>query len=495
MSSGRPPELWPLWLEADIENLCIWSVEYDSAPTRWRGYAMPLVDRATNVLASFLTEGRLKQGYICFVTHSFGGLVIKELLRIASDRSSAEQDVKELVSRVSRIAFLGTPHLGADLATWARRFRWLSRPSTVTERVVRNDEYLRSLNLWYRRYATDNGIGTLTLIETRRTCFGRVVKPDSADPGLPSNPIPVDADHFGLASPESRESEVYRLVREFIKQPVTTLQPRNVVPLATLDAIPPVLERIALQLSATAISEGTLQNIPTALVDAEAEKRILRLRKMRFFYGSDHVEQASRLAHALLHGELSATSPVLKASILAWCARLLLKRPVPAEVLVLLDSARELARTEEVSIAEAFLDFYQDNAPEALGKLARLDTPLAHTASMFIVANTRTVVECLDWLRDAGLALSDLDADGKSIIIKKQLDAGKWQDALESATALQPSDFEQTPVLLYIAGGAHLVQAVPYELKTLILWHLPFEAAPIPLGDELASLAQRRVAN
>jgi len=42
MSSGTKPELWPCWLADDIEKLGIWSVEHDSAPTRWRGHAMPL---------------------------------------------------------------------------------------------------------------------------------------------------------------------------------------------------------------------------------------------------------------------------------------------------------------------------------------------------------------------------------------------------------------------------------------------------------------------
>ncbi len=38
------------------------------------------------------------------------------------------------------------------------------------------------------------------------------------------------------------------------------------------------------------------------------------------------------------------------------------------------------------------------------------------------------------------------------------------------------------------------MQAVPDELKTLIFWNLPFDAAPIPLADDMASLTQRRFA-
>ena len=38
------------------------------------------------------------------------------------------------------------------------------------------------------------------------------------------------------------------------------------------------------------------------------------------------------------------------------------------------------------------------------------------------------------------------------------------------------------------------MQAVPDELKTLIFWNLPFDAAPTPLFDDMASLTQRRLA-
>jgi hypothetical protein len=237
MSSGKRPEVWPRWLAADIERLGIWSVEHESAPTLWRGYSMPLVDRANNILALLLSEERLKQGDISFVVHSFGGLIFEQLLRTASDRSATQETAANLVKRISRVAFLGTPHLGADLATWAGRLRLLARPSPATQGLARNDPQLRELNQWYRRFALQNGIATLTLSETRSTRFGLVVKPDSADPGLPSDPIPIDADHFGIASPASKSSEIYRHVRDFLKTPVAAGQRRMLVAEATLEAI------------------------------------------------------------------------------------------------------------------------------------------------------------------------------------------------------------------------------------------------------------------
>jgi hypothetical protein len=124
-----------------------------------------------------------------------------------------------------------------------------------------------------------------------------------ADPGLPSDPIPIDADDFGIASPASRNSELYRHVWDFLKAPVVTGQHRTLVADATLDAIAKdtsqnsaALERIEQRLSVSAVSESPRQVIPSYLVDAETKKKISRLRRMRFFPGSDHLEQASSTA-------------------------------------------------------------------------------------------------------------------------------------------------------------------------------------------------------
>jgi hypothetical protein len=501
LSSSKPPEVWPRWLSADIPNLAVWSYEHDSAPTLWRGWSMPLFDRAANALATILTEERLRRGDIAFVAHSFGGLIFQQMLRMASDRAVSEPDLAELVQRISRVMFLGTPHLGADLATWAGILRLIVRPSSATKGLSRNDPNLRGLNQWFRRYAPEHGIATRTLTESRRTRFGLVVKPDSADPGLPAPAIPADSDHFGIASPKSKDSEIYCQVRDFLKE-FTPSSPRHT--LIANDALHTIaanstrstaaIERIEQRLSMGASTEGEKPRIPAYLVDAEASKRVRRLRRMRFFGGSTHLEEASRLARELLNGELETTSTLVKAQALAWCARFLLARPDRSEALSVLNEARALAGTEEVTIAEALRESYEGRHQVALGILSGLGSPIARSAAFMLVSNRPDANQSLDWLRDSGLSFSDLDSDGKFFVIKRQLDAGKTADALQNANALESDDFENTPVLLYVAGGTHLAQAVPVELVSLILWHLPFDAAPFPLFDDAASMTERRTA-
>jgi hypothetical protein len=68
---------------------------------------------------------------------------------------------------VRKVAFLATPHTGADLVSWANRLRVLVRPSAATISLVRNDPNLRDLNQWYRDWAKRLEIDHLILTETK----------------------------------------------------------------------------------------------------------------------------------------------------------------------------------------------------------------------------------------------------------------------------------------------------------------------------------------
>jgi hypothetical protein len=75
-SSLEPKACWLHWLAEDIEGLAVWSVGYKASVSRWRGSAMHLTDRSTNVLERILLEPKLQNGELVLIGHSFGGLVI-----------------------------------------------------------------------------------------------------------------------------------------------------------------------------------------------------------------------------------------------------------------------------------------------------------------------------------------------------------------------------------------------------------------------------------
>ena len=209
--------VWPKWLAEDLEGVAVWSVDYEAPMSDWRGSAMELTDRAANVLNLLLVKPDLREGQLILVGHSLGGLVIKQVLRKAADAATERADVHSFIERVRKVVFLATPHVGADLASWGDRLRVFVRPSAAARSLLRNDSHLRDLNLWYRRWAKQRGIDHLILTETKTTMvFGMAVKPDSSDPGLASDPVPIDTDHIEIAKPANRQSLVYQLVCNFI---------------------------------------------------------------------------------------------------------------------------------------------------------------------------------------------------------------------------------------------------------------------------------------
>src|SRR5690242_18623569 len=84
-SGPQESDFWPRWLAEDLPEIEVWTVEYEASPSNWLGSAMALPDRAANLLA-WLEAERLCDKRLVFITHSLGGLVVKQLLRLSADR-------------------------------------------------------------------------------------------------------------------------------------------------------------------------------------------------------------------------------------------------------------------------------------------------------------------------------------------------------------------------------------------------------------------------
>jgi hypothetical protein len=300
-SSGTPREHWPLWLVDDLPDVAIWTFKYEAAQTRWRGNSMSFTDRADNLLALLRSRDEFQSGEISFVAYSYGGLVSKQILRSAEAKAAQDAAVAKILRNVRRICFLGTPHFGADLATLGNLLRFAIRPSLSAIDLVRNGPYLRNLNLWYRSFSASNGIASLNLVEAQRTWLGHIVKPDSADPGLPSDPIFVDANHNSIASPRSRDSEIYIHIRNFLLCPIPNghrdslvadaLQNLEATEAARFKSVDNKLDRV---LAGANFSAGiTTLSSSSTIIDAELDKRLWTIRKARFFHGYDVLYQVS----------------------------------------------------------------------------------------------------------------------------------------------------------------------------------------------------------
>ena len=182
----------------------------------------------------------------------------------------------------------------------------------------------------------------------------------------------------------------------------------------------------------------------------------------------------------------------MRATALAWCARLL-SQEMPDRARELLNKSKELGTCGEATLAEAFLIAASDK-DAALALLAGLNTAAARTAAIRILTNKDGPEAALSWAASAGLSIELFDADGKFVHIMNELSVGRWEHAINDAAKITEKDFRETPVLSHPVGMSYLIQAIPEELRALVLSQVPFEASQFPLAADAAALHARRCA-
>jgi pimeloyl-ACP methyl ester carboxylesterase len=230
---------WPAWLGNDLKDVGIWSLGYEVEPFKWKGNSMPLADRATNIL-DLLDSYGMGDRPLVFITHSLGGLLVKQMLRNARDYGKWSA----IASQTKGIVFLSTPHSGSDMASWIQHIGGILRTTVSVEELEAHHSRLRELNLLYRNDEQFSQIPMLVYCETRSTHSILVVNQTSADPGIKGViPIPMDFDHIYICKVADRKSQIYRQIKRFIEKNLTT--PLTPIPLklAEGEAIPQEIDR------------------------------------------------------------------------------------------------------------------------------------------------------------------------------------------------------------------------------------------------------------
>ncbi|HEY9741458.1 MAG TPA: hypothetical protein V6C90_13290, partial [Coleofasciculaceae cyanobacterium] len=214
---------WPAWLGEELPDVGIWSLGYEVEPLKWKGNAMPLVDRAINTLA-LLDSYDIGERPLIFIVHSLGGLLVKQMLRHAQDFGTPRWQA--IVEQTRGIVFLSTPHSGSDMASWIKHIGGILQTTVSVDELEAHHSRLRELNLLYRNHERLKQIPMEVYCETRTTKGILVVNQTSADPGIAGViPIPMDYDHISICKPESKNSPIYRRVKRFIQEHLTTPLP------------------------------------------------------------------------------------------------------------------------------------------------------------------------------------------------------------------------------------------------------------------------------
>jgi tetratricopeptide (TPR) repeat protein len=214
---GQPNRCWPYWIGEDLPDVGIWSLGYEVNASAWKGPTMPLSDRATNILFSLNTDDLGTSYPVVFITHSLGGLLVKEMLRQSVSTGN--------VLHTRGIVFLSTPHAGSKLANYLKYLKFLL-PSVSLKELQTQEPRLAELNTWYCDNVKSLGIKTQVFCERWKTPLGKnfigqltrtlVVDETSSDPGIYGVPaVPMDDDHITISRPE-RTSTLYKGIKKFV---------------------------------------------------------------------------------------------------------------------------------------------------------------------------------------------------------------------------------------------------------------------------------------
>lgn len=210
---------WPFWIADEVPGTSVFSIGYQAPPTDFTGQALNLKERALTFELCLLNKFGNSNEPIVLICHSLGGLVVKRLLRLLSEKKDRSDEAAKLLKRITGVVFLATPHLGARIATWADRLSFFTNRSRAVVEMTEHNPELDDLNSWFRDW--DDRQKCEIFYETLgQSFFGIVVPKNVGDPGLKQvQAYAIERDHIGVPKPPGREDILHQSVVRFLERP------------------------------------------------------------------------------------------------------------------------------------------------------------------------------------------------------------------------------------------------------------------------------------
>jgi protein SERAC1 len=264
-SGDDPADFWPGWLAQDFERINVWTAGYDSAVFAGvlAGEGGSLAD-FSSIIRDFLLSKGLQKRRIIFITHSLGGLLIKQMLRRCCD--SIDPKCKELLAAVTGVIFIGTPHQGAGVASIV-----CSILNHFASRQIRqlalNDDHLNDLGNWFRNWACGRRLRVAAYYEIDKTTGIHIVNKVTADPNVPGcEPVAIKANHIQICKPDTHDSQLYTSITALLRELLVSAT--SSATLASLPAVPASATALVPVQSAASIPVPSTSLVPMANLDA-----------------------------------------------------------------------------------------------------------------------------------------------------------------------------------------------------------------------------------
>ncbi|CAN7990747.1 unnamed protein product [Ixodes hexagonus] len=219
---------WPKsWLAEDLPRVRILALDYDTYLSQW-GLNCPLEpdkrtleSRAAEMLTK-LRQAGVGARPVVWISHSMGGLLVKQMLCQAMDKHEA------VARQTVGVVFYAVPHRGASLTDLNASFQLLLLPSVELQELRKDSPKLLEMHRKFVHLVNRLKIPCLSFGECVQTVLGlrmgKVLVPrESADPGL-GDFFLVNTSHLEICKFQQWSSVSYQLLLDFIECSLAHLQ-------------------------------------------------------------------------------------------------------------------------------------------------------------------------------------------------------------------------------------------------------------------------------
>ena len=214
---------WPEWLSVKFSNIVVHSLGYPAGFFSPRGKEeMDIFEKATSTLDYLLVNG-VGERPLALITHSFGGILAKIMLRKSFESDEAYWNNFSKMARL--VVFLSTPHTGTSIAAVLKTV--LPKFSSNFVDLLSNDKgILEDINYQYRAFANKKeNFKTLVYYEKVKTNNVLVVSRSSADPGISeTTPVAINKNHYDICKPSSKKDPVYKGIEYNLDSTLSTIK-------------------------------------------------------------------------------------------------------------------------------------------------------------------------------------------------------------------------------------------------------------------------------
>ncbi|XP_066384007.1 uncharacterized protein [Miscanthus floridulus] len=221
--AGKEGTCWPReWLAADFPQARFFTVKYKTNLTQWTGASLPLQEVSSMLLRKLVAAG-IGSRPVIFVTHSMGGLVVKQLLYQAK-----LNNYDKFLNNTIGLVFYSCPHFGSKLADMPWRMGLVFRPAPSIGELRSGSPRLVELNDFVRQRHNKGFLDVLSFSETQVTPivegYGgwalrmEIVPIESAYPGFGDLVVLPSTDHINSCKPVNKNDPSYAETLAFLEK-------------------------------------------------------------------------------------------------------------------------------------------------------------------------------------------------------------------------------------------------------------------------------------